>query len=205
MSVQVCSGFGTCNIATRSCSCRPGHTGLDCSSCQPGYYRASTGQCLLQLEACAAVEIDSSSGNSTTANADMCDTSIDARLACGLRGVCKLGMCACDQGFSGPLCQLSLCPAGWTETECACCPSGVISSSGACCQAVSGTAPALDRDGNCCASGQLDAKGICDGTCANVDAQGKCCDRTMLDGRFECCASGAVDWVRFCCSDSLQF
>ena len=44
--VQICSGYGSCDPLEGACDCWAGHTGADCSVCEPGYYRGATGQCL---------------------------------------------------------------------------------------------------------------------------------------------------------------
>ena len=106
-----------------------------------------------------------------------CDSSADFRQACHGRGNCTVyGVCECDEGFYGELCQLSVCPNSWTAAECSCCPSGVLSATGACCEMINGTVPLLDKDGECCNAGRLDALGTCGGKCTNVDRYGNCCE-----------------------------
>jgi hypothetical protein len=41
---------------------------------------------------------------------------------------------------------------------------------------VNGTVPLLDKDGECCNEGRLDALGTCGGKCTNVDRYGNCCE-----------------------------
>ena len=178
--VQICSGYGSCDPLEGACDCWTGHTGADCSVCEPGYYRGVTGQCLPD----APLPCFDTNGTSshTDPGSYACDAALGMRAACHDRGNCTSlsqadgSGCECDEGFFGELCQLSICPQGWTDEQCACCPSGVLSGSGACCaMGDDGALPVLDRHGECCIDG-LDVLGNCGGDCLNIDRYGNCCE-----------------------------
>lgn len=60
----------------------------------------------------------------------------------------------------------------------------------------------VDRDGECCESGALDACGVCDGDAVVVDLAGACCSSGVLDARGWCCEAGlAVDECGVCGGD----
>lgn len=62
----------------------------------------------------------------------------------------------------------------------------------------------LDRYGQCCSSGKLDACGVCGGSARLVDVQGSCCNSTMLDAAGFCCASGSLDECGVCDGDGTS-
>ena len=153
----------------------------DCSLCIEGYYHSAAGQCVRHAPLyCHSDYADDSKQESKD---EQCNTSLDTRDACHNRGNCTVhGTCSCDDGFYGNLCQLSVCPNSWTDAECTCCPSGVLSATGACCDMVNGMVPLLDKDGNCCNMEWLDALGTCGGNCTNIDRHGRCCEVCGLNG-----------------------
>ena len=113
-----------------------------------------------------------------------------------VQGVCKNGVCVCTQGYRGDYCEIAPACPGILDSAGNCCQSGVVSSSGQCCSPVSMACelhhtasdmpePAddvtmlqatatLDQFAHCCASGKMDACGVCDGTGLLVDVQVRC-------------------------------
>lgn len=59
----------------------------------------------------------------------------------------------------------------------------------------------LDRYGQCCQSGVLDACGVCGGSASVVDVQGVCCASGSLDASGYCCMSGTLDECGVCDGD----
>ena len=72
------------------------------------------------------------------------------------------------------------------------CKSKVISGNLTCCPARS----ALDKDGNCCTSGRVDACGKCDGKGKAIDILGQCCEGDLAADGF--CCSRKVDDCGVC-------
>ena len=72
------------------------------------------------------------------------------------------------------------------------CESKVISGNLTCCPARS----ALDKDGNCCTSGRVDACGNCDGKGKSIDILGQCCEGDLAADGF--CCSKKVDECGVC-------
>jgi hypothetical protein len=67
----------------------------------------------------------------------------------------------------------------------------VVSDGGFCCAAAAGKSATLDRSGQCCADGRLDACGLCGGNATAVDFTGACCAGS-LDAGGRCCPAPAV-------------
>ena len=92
----------------------------------------------------------------------------------------------------------------------ACCgDEGILTPAGFCCSSINVTDPVtnttrrshprLDRNGTCCASGRLNACGVCDGArTAVVAASGECCVGGVLDAGGLCCVSGVLDAFGVC-------
>jgi hypothetical protein len=91
-----------------------------------------------------------------------------------------------------------------------CCgDEGILTPAGFCCSSINVTDPVtnatrrshprLDRNGTCCASGRLNACGVCDGVrTAVVAASGECCVGGVLDAGGLCCVSGVLDAFGVC-------
>ncbi len=122
---------------------------------------------------------------------------------CSGHGTCSEATrtCECDSGYSGDRCHVSAACAGPRDSRGTCCGANTILTVGdECCAGNgSGTAPALDKDGQCCASGTLNRCGVCDGPAAAVfSADLTCCVSGVLDAEGVCCASGNVDSFGVC-------
>ena len=141
----------------------------------------------------ASAEADASAGA-------FCDGADDV---CSFAGTCDsvVGACVCDAGRAGPRCEIDAsCGALDGEPVASddageCCP-GVVDAAGTCCHTQLGVAR-LDGDGVCCASGAVDACGVCGGASKAVDITGKCCVGSLDAGGF-CCASGVFDACGAC-------
>jgi hypothetical protein len=111
--------------------------------------------------------------------------------------------CECTGGRSGVECELEPgCGVRDSTGEC-CGDDGVLTVHDRCCSgAAPGVSPVLDINGDCCASGTLNACGECDGdTRAVVSWTGSCCRAGVTDAEGVCCDSGAVDAFGVCDGD----
>jgi hypothetical protein len=97
----------------------------------------------------------------------------DDKRKCPGNSACADGVCSCLPGFFGARCEEG-CPTGMADV-CACCESGATNWKGECCHAASNVRPVVDKGGECCAAGRLDACGVCNGDGIAVDAMGHCC------------------------------
>eukprot|EP01029_Cantina_marsupialis_P020653 TRINITY_DN4854_c0_g3_i14.p1 TRINITY_DN4854_c0_g3~~TRINITY_DN4854_c0_g3_i14.p1 ORF type:complete len:3558 (-),score=1428.50 TRINITY_DN4854_c0_g3_i14:281-10087(-) len=116
-------------------------------------------------------------------------------LDCSGRGTCSsTGECVCQTGFSAPRCTVKEGCSGVFDSLGDCCP-GILTSHSTpqCCVGTnSATTPVLDYHGECCASGVLDACGICNGNAKTIDALGKCCEYEV-DAMGLCTSGGSLD------------
>ena len=134
-----------------------------------------------------------------------CPSRICEANVCSFSGTCDAasGQCVCDEGSgkTGTFCDIhETCGSlndELIETDDAgdCCP-GVVDTNGVCCHVQLGVA-VLDGSGKCCASGVVDACGLCDGPSRVVDVIGQCCAGS-LDAGGHCCASGVFDQCGSC-------
>ncbi|KAK9829530.1 hypothetical protein WJX72_006342 [[Myrmecia] bisecta] len=130
--------------------------------------------------------------NVTACNADRpCDFCSGKRGACSGHGNCSssAAACVCDFGWKGYLCNIPTSCKGFTDAKGACCEYE-LSRSGQCCQA-------LDRNMDCCASGRVDANGVCDGPAQGIDFRGLPCNG-VVDAGGQCCGDGIVDNFGVC-------
>ena len=129
-----------------------------------------------------------------------CDGADDV---CSFAGTCDsvADACVCDAGRAGERCEMDVACGALdgervaSDDDGECCP-GVVDAAGACCHTQLGVAR-LDGDGVCCASGAVDACGVCGGASKAVDITGKCCVGSLDAGGF-CCASGTFDACGAC-------
>lgn len=130
-----------------------------------------------------------------------CDFCMDQ--GCSGHGICDpvTGACVCDSGFAGVFCSESAkCTSGIHDWSGKCCET-LVDATGQCCVALTPLAtPVLDQDGHCCASGIVDACGVCDGKGRYLDAVGVCCE-TTLDSNNRCCFSNFFDECGVCDGD----
>ena len=75
--------------------------------------------------------------------------------------------------LQGTFCQVPVNCSGNLDSTGACC-TAELDASGNCCAAI-------DRDMQCCPSGELDAYGTCDGLTSSIDLQGMPCKVYSLD------------------------
>ena len=106
----------------------------------------------------------------------------------------------CDPTSTSCVCLDTTC--GPTNSAGTCCGArSILDKSDQCCVPTSTTTrPTLDRHGSCCASGVLNACGLCATTttaAAIVAANGQCCFSGKLDAGGQCC-SGALDSFGVC-------
>jgi hypothetical protein len=145
-----------------------------------------------------------------------------ATTKCSGHGACDEAgqLCLCNPGYSGLVCQRTngtnttngACQ-GPTDVKGTCCgASGILTRRGLCCSSVpladvddNGTAitapsrPRLNATGGCCASGRINACGVCDGPRAAVlSATGTCCEGGVVDAGGLCCPSGLLDAFGVC-------
>jgi len=136
---------------------------------------------------------------SAPCNTTACDFCKAGRETCSGRGTCDADMqaCACEEGYSGALCEEAVaCDGGSLGPANVCC-MGNWDILGECCLAGS----ALDASGVCCPNSQVDACGVCGGDARVVDVMGACC-AGVLDSGGVCCASSAFDECGVCDGDS---
>jgi hypothetical protein len=113
-------------------------------------------------------------------------------------------MTCCGCPFARRSCE------GPTDVAGTCCgDEGILTPAGFCCSSINVTDPVtnatrrshprLDRNGTCCASGRLNACGVCDGVrTAVVAASGECCVGGVLDAGGLCCVSDVLDAFGVC-------
>ncbi|TKS69408.1 Teneurin-3 [Collichthys lucidus] len=98
MCPDQCSGHGTYNAETSTCTCDQNWTGPECSSEVCGVDCGSHGVCYGGVCRC-------DEGWTGT----VCDQKACHPL-CSKNGVCKEGKCECDQGWTGEHCNIEGCP-----------------------------------------------------------------------------------------------
>jgi hypothetical protein len=119
------------------------------------------------------------------------DSSQLARLRlCSGHGTCANGVCVCDAGWSGTVCNGTVaCPSGRWSVAGQCC-SRHMDARGQCCM----DGDVLDKDGACCSSGRLSPCGTCSNQspgAVTTDASGQCC-AGVLDAGGMCCPFPSV-------------
>eukprot|EP00892_Ulva_mutabilis_P009297 jgi/Ulvmu1/673/UM010_0045.1 len=124
---------------------------------------------------------------------------------CGVHGRCKNGLCACEAGFYGERCHLSIGCPGVLQQDGSCCHSGIISTrdvedkfSFECCAPGS----SLDARGACC-DGVVDGCGFCNTAGRYIDVRHQCC-LGVLDAAGVCCDSGSLDDCGVCDGDHMS-
>mmetsp|Transcript_36355 Transcript_36355/g.102699 ORF Transcript_36355/g.102699 Transcript_36355/m.102699 type:complete len:894 (-) Transcript_36355:276-2957(-) len=133
--------------------------------------------------------------SSMDCNVQICNLPCGPQDSCSGRGKCTAdGKCACQPGFAGTWCQIAQsCPSG-VPSKTGCCPSGITAADGTCVPA----GGAVDRFGEVCASGNVDACGVCDGKADSIDIFGHCCEG-KLDAAGVCCNDeDAIDECGVC-------
>jgi len=123
-----CSGNGVCNLKTKKCTCAVGFKGEDCNveGCDKGYMtKDPSKRCAFQY--CNPIDCNGHGECSPKAQKCVCQSGwIGAGCGqalcpknCNNNGRCRsvdgaknLGMCDCNQGFSGKHCEIQYCGLG---------------------------------------------------------------------------------------------
>lgn len=205
----LCTAAGEKPSASRACNTAP----CEVYALQVGAWPDCTGKCGVAVArnvTCVSeslVEVDATNcahlAVQSTTVCRSCPICSSLTSVCGGHGDCHptQDQCVCETNFFGDFCQIQAGCTGVPDRNGQCC-EGVLNLDDSCCV---GDNAVIDSRGECCASGEIDACGVCQPEAGQdtsrvtvaVDAQGVCC-LTALDAGGLCCASGNVDSCGVC-------
>ncbi len=197
-----CSGHGTCDSASGTCSCSTGFTGSACNACAAGYFNYPTcsaavpcpsgcsghGTCDSASGTCSCSTGFTGSACNTCAagfiNYPTCSAAVGCPLSCSSHGTCDMtsGVCSCTSNYRGSACDSCASGYGPYPSCPALCGNGICDAGESC----------SNCRGDCARTETADyADNDCDGV---VDNGVRLRLRRVFYSNGFGCTAASVDW-----------